>query len=180
MGVLVYYALNYRGPAFRLLSSVGLALVALSAAASGAALLEPAKNNAQVYLVASVFALSAIVLRQWDGAIVSSALLRPVTACGVMCYSLYLVHVPVVVLIESLFRASGTSPGDISPFVSIPVCAIPSLAASQYFHRSVERRFMSAGSRDHRDTARGTERILATDGSALRVESSVQVRRGLS
>jgi peptidoglycan/LPS O-acetylase OafA/YrhL len=89
-----------------------------------------------------------------------------------MCYSLYLTHVPVVVLIEGLFRVSGVVPDNLSPLVSIPVCAIPSLAVAQYFHRSVERRFMSAGSREHRKAAE-TERALAKDGTILAVESSV-------
>jgi peptidoglycan/LPS O-acetylase OafA/YrhL len=170
MGVFVYYAQNYGRPALVALTSAGLGIVAVWAAAAGAALLEPAKNDAQVYLVASLFALAAIGLRRWDAAIVSSKVLRPITACGVMCYSLYLIHLPVVTLVEGLVRAAGLAPADLSPLVSIPLCAIPSLLVSAHFHRSVERRFMSAGSRRSEDVRRVS---VAADGPMLRVESSL-------
>jgi peptidoglycan/LPS O-acetylase OafA/YrhL len=144
MGIAVYYALNYGGRLVYTATLVGFFLVALAAVVRfGQGLLLPDKNDAQVYLVASVFGIVAMLLRPRDAAIGSSRWLMPISACGVMCYSLYLVHFPVTKLVESIVRAIGVTPATVSPFVSISLCAVPSLMLSTYFHRSIERRFMN-------------------------------------
>lgn len=151
MGALVYYALNHGGPVLRMFAFACLGLIAVRAAVPWAALSEPAKNDAQVYLVASLFAMTALALRPWDAAIASAKLLRPIAWCGFMCYSLYLIHLPVALLIQGIVRASGATPTDFSPLVSIPLVAIPSLIVSKLFHQSIERRFMSAEIRPGQD-----------------------------
>jgi peptidoglycan/LPS O-acetylase OafA/YrhL len=46
--------------------------------------------------VALPFAVLLIALHRWDMPMISSRILRPVAWCGTMCYSLYLVHEPIV------------------------------------------------------------------------------------
>ena len=58
-----------------------------------------------------------------------------------MCYSLYLVHWPVVALIGHAFDLIGvTNPAAIL-LVTVPCCIAVSVLIAWMFHRLVERRF---------------------------------------
>jgi peptidoglycan/LPS O-acetylase OafA/YrhL len=156
LGILLYYVLNYGGAIARRVGVsifVGLILGCLS---YWPALFGPEATQAQIassptsFLVAAVFALVALSIHRFDAAIVGSPKLRWLRSCGLMCYSLYLVHLPLVMLILTGFRAAGFAPKALSPFISLPVCAIPALWLSWQFHVTVERRFMSARAPDRR------------------------------
>jgi peptidoglycan/LPS O-acetylase OafA/YrhL len=57
-----------------------------------------------------------------------------------MCYSLYLVHFPLIVFLGWIAALARLQP---SPLVSIPVCGALAIAASWPFHVHVERRFLN-------------------------------------
>jgi peptidoglycan/LPS O-acetylase OafA/YrhL len=144
LGILLYYVVNYGSTMARTLAGIVFALVIVAAASYGAALLNTEKNQAQVYLVAGGFSLVALWLQKFDARLMEAPILGPLRSCGLMCYSLYLVHMPVAMLILAGFRAAGIAPESLSPFISLPVCAIPALWLSWQFHLTVERRFMRA------------------------------------
>ena len=61
-------------------------------------------------------------------------------------YWLYLIHLPIVVAIQGALKSTGFNVEALSPLISIPLCAIPSLALAWQFHLHVERRFMGVSS----------------------------------
>lgn len=148
LGILLYYVLNYGGVLARRLAAATFVLVTIAAASYGSALLEPEKNQAQVYLIAGAFSLIALWLQRFDARLMAAPSLGPLRSCGLMCYSLYLVHMPIAMLILAGFRAAGIAPETLSPFISLPVCGIPALWLAWQFHLRIERRFMSAPAKD--------------------------------
>lgn len=142
LGVLLYHSLNYAGATGRRMSALTFALVVLAAASYGAALLDPVKNQAQVYFVAGAFSLIALWLHPRDSVLMTSPRLQPLRTCGLMCYSLYLVHLPVTDVIVGFVRFAGVDPQSLSPLISLPLCGIPAVWIAWRFHIAVERRFM--------------------------------------
>jgi peptidoglycan/LPS O-acetylase OafA/YrhL len=142
LGILLYHAITSGRRGARSVAAAVFLATTVSAASFGRSLLEPDKNGPQVYLCAGLFALAALGLFPLDRNVIGSRIggwLRPI---GLMCYSLYLVHVPVVDLIRAGLEAAGVATDHLSPFVSLPLCAIPSLVIAWAFHRTVEVRFM--------------------------------------
>ena len=88
------------------------------------------------------FAVAAflILVHPFDERIANARVLTPLRYCGQMCYSLYLVHFPVVFFLALLATLAGFR---LSPLVSIPVCGAMAIAASWQFHVYVERRFLN-------------------------------------
>jgi peptidoglycan/LPS O-acetylase OafA/YrhL len=80
------------------------------------------------------FALVLAALAPWDELI--TRITRPLRWCGLMCYSLYLVHLPVTFWLVSTLREHG-------PVVTVPACIAASLAIAAAFHFAVERRFLN-------------------------------------
>jgi peptidoglycan/LPS O-acetylase OafA/YrhL len=58
-----------------------------------------------------------------------------------MCYSLYLVHLPVIKFLKAAANAISWQP---HPLVSLAISAPLCLAVAYAFHRAVERRFLNA------------------------------------
>ncbi|MES1255498.1 MAG: acyltransferase [Acidobacteriota bacterium] len=146
LGILLYYALNYTSRPGQWAAAAVFGLVVAAALSRGSALLAVDKNDAQAYLVAGLFALTALVLRPFDQDAVQSRVLQPIRWCGLMCYSLYLVHLPVTNLIRAALGAAGVVTGALSPFISLPLCGIPSIWLAWRFHLAVERKFMNSPS----------------------------------
>jgi len=167
-GVLVYYTLNYGQAGWRWIASAGFAAAFVGTAFGD--LSAPAKNDAQVYAVASAFAFAALWIRPYDRALNASVWLKPLRNCGLMCYSLYLVHLPVVDLIKALLLGAGVATKTMSPFVSLIICGVPSLWVAWKFHLIVERRFMGTPTSLHPALNLDTEahQVAARPG-ALRV-----------
>lgn len=144
LGILLYWALNYGGAKERWLAAGAFTVVVVWASSYGTALLETDKNRAQEFFVAGAFAFAALLLRPFDARLVAAGILRPLRTCGLMCYSLYLVHLPVIDLLRACLRAGGIETTRMSPLVSLIVYAPPAIWLSWQFHLRIERRFISA------------------------------------
>jgi peptidoglycan/LPS O-acetylase OafA/YrhL len=93
--------------------------------------------------VSFIFSICLIVLFKRDRQIAESRILRPVTLCGVMCYSLYLVHWPVVKVTSQWFYRSGLQGEWSTLFISVPISVLISILVAWGFHVVVERRFLN-------------------------------------
>jgi len=143
LGILLYYALNYGGGRARAIAAAAFVLVIVSAASYGSDLLDIHKNASQQFFVAGLFGLAAFVLRPFDGKLINQPILGPLRSCGTMCYSLYLVHLPVIDLIHAGLTTTGINAAALSPFISLPLCGGPAIWLAWQFHLFVERRFMN-------------------------------------
>jgi peptidoglycan/LPS O-acetylase OafA/YrhL len=148
LGILLFYVINYaRGDRrAKLAASAAFVGVIVWALSFGSELLAPAKNSGQAFLVAALFALAALWLHPFDSRITHHRWLKPFRICGVMCYSLYLVQVPIISVIHGLLAWSSVNVNGLSPLISIPLCFVPALWLAWQFHVLVERRFMTAAS----------------------------------
>lgn len=125
-GIAVYFALHRAAPVLRWAFTAGLLALASF------------QSNPTAFL----FAAGLIVLFPLDERMSRSRLARPISACGIMCYSLYLAHMPVTAIVsEGLWDAGVQSP-IATWLLTIPACIAASLAAAIPFHRFVELRYM--------------------------------------
>jgi peptidoglycan/LPS O-acetylase OafA/YrhL len=139
-GILVYYTTNYgRRPQRQ------AAVLLLIAAALLSGYL-PVRGSA----VAFSFAAALVVLKPFDRSFTSYAATRPLTFCGQMCYSLYLVHQLLVRAVSAGLARGGVESGPATLIVTVPLCVLASVSVGWLFHRLVERRFLNA-----RNTAGG-------------------------
>jgi peptidoglycan/LPS O-acetylase OafA/YrhL len=143
LGAVVYYAINYGSSrtrwgsaGFFLLAAALIFLLAGDVWASG-------KSRSQSFLVALTFAAVLIGLHRFDRTMEGMAVLRPFQVAGLMCYSLYLVHLPINKLLHIGLTTLGATT---SPWLTIPLCAAVSLPVAWWFHLAVERRFMAPSS----------------------------------
>jgi peptidoglycan/LPS O-acetylase OafA/YrhL len=144
-GLLAYYALNYASARGRFWSCVALGFGVLCAVAEPRLLLRPRVGEPNLsFLAAFVFALFIIMAKRWDGFLTSARCLRPLRFCGVMCYSLYLVHWPVVTVVGHLFDVLGVKHPAAVLGVTVPACVAVAVSVAWLFHVLVERRFMNA------------------------------------
>ena len=95
-------------------------------------------------VVAFLFAIILVGLHRFDATIAKSRLVAPFTSCGLACYSIYLVHAPIVKgLSHALYLLGLTSRLD-TLLVTIPSCLVVSVVLGQMFHRCVEQRFLNS------------------------------------
>jgi peptidoglycan/LPS O-acetylase OafA/YrhL len=88
---------------------VGAAALSLAGLTMGARLGEIAPDV--VFAAGAVMAFALLVLHEWGSA--PAAVLARVRALGACSYTLYLTHVPVVVLLAAFWKSRyGTVPGD--------------------------------------------------------------------
>jgi peptidoglycan/LPS O-acetylase OafA/YrhL len=144
-GALVYYTVNYAGLGGRRLALFILGVGILCAAAAPRHLLIAQVNEPnQSYLGAFAFALLIAGLHRWDSQLSQAAVLKPLRYCGEMCYSLYLVHWPVVTLVSWAFNQLGLK----NPFaifiLGVSSCLAVAIAAGRLFHCAVERKFWNS------------------------------------
>jgi peptidoglycan/LPS O-acetylase OafA/YrhL len=145
-GSLVYYTLNYVPTRFLPWCCLPLYVGVLYGAANPGQLLDPRVNEPNLsYLCAFAFALLLIVMHRWDTPLSKARLARPLFFCGEMCYSLYLIHWPVVTLVSWTVNQLGLR----NPFgillLGVPSCLCAALALARLFHRVIERRFWNPG-----------------------------------
>jgi peptidoglycan/LPS O-acetylase OafA/YrhL len=156
-GVGVQYAVTGRSPSARRAIIVLLLGGLIWAARPLDALLGYHTTLAKCLTTAFSFALLLIVLHRYDRTVAAARILAPFRFCGRMCYSLYLVHAPLCVLLGwACHRAGLTGPVQ-SLTITLPVCLVASLVAGLIFHRYVERRFLNSNA---------AERVVT--GGALR------------
>ncbi|MGC4081739.1 MAG: acyltransferase [Vicinamibacterales bacterium] len=144
LGILLYWTLNYGEELQRLLAAGAFAVVIVWSLLHGRQLLDVAKNPAQEFLVAGVFALIALLHHPWDRQLVHARLLSPIRVCGVMCYSLYLVHLPAINLLRAGLITAGLHDATARLLVTVPLSIVVSLWLGWAFHVHVERRFLNS------------------------------------
>ncbi len=142
-GLLVYWSLNYGSLTKRAVAGVVLAITLAYAARDPSRLLDTEKNSDQSLFVAAAFALLGLLGRRADGWLTSRVWLRPLFACGTMCYSLYLVHFPVTVFLNAFARQCGVNVTMVSPLLTVPIGIAASVAVAWLFYHTVERRFLN-------------------------------------
>ena len=139
-GMLVYYRIHYAGSKnARWAEGILLAGFAL---ALGWKLLAKVSWTEEYY-VGFFFSYLLTVLYRWDFAIATNVMLRPVTWCGVMCYSLYLIHWPVIKVTSHLLYDAGVRGSWPTLTVAMPVSILSAVMAGWVFHVFVERRFLN-------------------------------------
>lgn len=141
-GVGVYQALNY---------GTGRSAVALVVLLTAAAVhqyfqmphweIDHTLHESNV--VAFLFAIVLIGLHRFDKAIAQSPMVAPLTSCGLACYSIYLVHAPLVKGLSHACYLLGFTSGLATLLVTIPSCLIVSIVLGKMFHRCVEQRFLN-------------------------------------
>ena len=94
-------------------------------------------------VVAFLFAVILIGLHRFDRAIAGSPLAAPLATCGLACYSIYLVHAPLVKGLSHALFLMGYTSGVATLMVTIPSCLIVSIVLGRMFHRCVEQRFLN-------------------------------------
>jgi len=146
-GVAVYYRLNYATAAGRLSLDLLLAGGAMSAL-GGIPVWAEFPQGVPAYLVtAFAFALLLGGLHRFDAVVADARLFTPLRWCGVRCYSLYLIHGPIVVLVKWNLYRLGVASNAGTLFVTVPACLTAALIPSALFHRWVEARFVSRPAR---------------------------------
>jgi peptidoglycan/LPS O-acetylase OafA/YrhL len=93
--------------------------------------------------VGVAFALTLVLLRPLDARLAGSRLLRPLGWVGVRCYSVYLIHWPVVKGVTAATFLAGVRTDAGILLLTVPVGTALSLLAGWWFHRAVERRFLN-------------------------------------
>jgi peptidoglycan/LPS O-acetylase OafA/YrhL len=141
-GALVYYALNCAPTRAIAWFSVPLGFGVLCAVAGPERLLLPRVNEPnQSYLCAFGFAFLLLGLYRWDRALAKARLVRPLIFCGEMCYSLYLIHWPVVTIVSYAFNRLGLSNPAAILLFGVLCCLAAAIGLARLFHILVERRF---------------------------------------
>ena len=91
-----------------------------------------------MFVAACGFALILGWLRPLDARLMAARSLAPFRFCGRMCYSLYLIHAPVVAVVAwNCYRWGATTPTDLF-LVTVPACGVVSITAGYAFYRLVE------------------------------------------
>lgn len=142
-GILVYYRINYSSRRQAWLIDGLFAAVLIGLVMRPEKLRGDVGNLHQSALAASSFALLIGLIHPWDLRLASATALKPFAFCGTICYSLYLVHWPIVKAISHACQARGLDSLSATLCLTIPLCVISSLAAAWLFHLTVERRFLN-------------------------------------
>lgn len=157
-GVLAYYRIAYvSGAKAKWVDAIMLATLV---AASLHCYIHPGVIRRE-YCVGLFFAVVISYLHRWDAAIASSRVLRPLALCGVMSYSLYLIHWPLVKFISKSLYAVGICGAWPTLLVTVPVSLTAAVLASWVFHIKVERRFLNP------PVAQQSSPVIAKPGDAV-------------
>ena len=138
-GVLVYFQVNYATRVHQCILTVGLVAVAAACVAKYSL----SAWQSPIFFLGPAVALAFLALHPFDRWIASSRILRPLKFCGVICYSLYLVHWPIVKFISHSLWLMGMRSASGTLLVTIPLCGAASLLVAWGFHVVVERRFLN-------------------------------------
>jgi peptidoglycan/LPS O-acetylase OafA/YrhL len=143
-GILVYYRVNYAA-GWRAWAANLLLLAALLGFAWDHFPVRHAHSNVgEGGVVACAFALLLSLLHPWDRRLASARAARPLLFCGQICYSLYLVHWPVVKVVGHGLYLLGIRGDTATVLVTAPVCVTASVLLAWVFFRLCESRFLNA------------------------------------
>jgi len=146
-GVCLYFVSNHAGVWARAVYAAGaLAVATWLLWRFPHELLALRANWQQFALVAAAFAVVALALKQYDGRLSEARYLRPLHWCGVRCYSMYLVHWPIVKLVSRIAWDAGIRSAGATLAISLPLAITATTVAAALFHRHVERRFLNTPS----------------------------------
>ena len=104
------------------------------------ALRQPSEPESPL-LIGFGFALLLSFLQPIDRRLAAARLPRPLSACGKMGYSLYLVHWPIIKAISQALRLAGVTDAVETLAITLPLSMAASITAAALFHRYVEKRF---------------------------------------
>lgn len=93
---------------------------------------------------AFAFASLLILLHPIDGRMAAALPVRLVSRCGTMCYSVYLVHFPLVRVLSHVLWDAGVQWPILTVVVTIPMCVAAAIGLGWAFHLLVERRYLNA------------------------------------
>lgn len=102
----------------------------------------PAWWHFDAFAIGPLFTVLLLVLYRWDGPIMQWRWVRPLTVCGTMAYSIFLIHPVVTVPVVRILVAAGWRDWTSTLLVAIPLSVVGSVAAGWTFHSIIERRFM--------------------------------------
>jgi peptidoglycan/LPS O-acetylase OafA/YrhL len=143
-GMAVYYALNRASQRSRAVIAVFLVVCVLLLSGHPAALIHSGAHGFRLSLVVScAFAGLLLLLKRWDVPMSRSRWTFPVSCCGLRCYSIYLVHWPIVKLLTSWAFVSGLTDPWNTFLLIIPLCLICSIGCGWLFHYLVEKQFLN-------------------------------------
>ena len=92
---------------------------------------------------AAGFGLVLIAMRPWDQCWSGLPCLAPLRASGLRCYSIYLTHLPVVVVGNRWLSELGVTGFWGRALVMIPLVSVAGVAAGWAFHSLIEARFLN-------------------------------------
>lgn len=142
-GIAVYYFLNHANR-YQQIGIFTILLCAFVAQFRQPDLLwEFRANPRQMYVVSFGFALLLIAIHRFDSAIAKSTIGKLVSICGVMCYTVYLLHWPIAKLLSHSLYELGIDTPFLTLLLTVPLTIAASIAISVPFHHYVERRFMA-------------------------------------
>ena len=96
--------------------------------------------------IAFAFAILLCAIQRFDARIAKWRGLAPFRACGQICYSLYLIHMPITLFGSSLFYRAGLTSSVQTICIVVPICMLASILAAIRFHRHIEKRFINKAS----------------------------------
>jgi hypothetical protein len=166
VGLAVYWRLSRpTTPGIRRGLELGLALLLLVGLGTG--------------LVSTVgaagFGLLLIVCHRWDSLIPDLRWLDPLRACGRISYSVYLVHLPVVMIVNTGMHELGLSGFWPRLLAMIPAGIVASVAVGWIFHRIVEHHFLDLPTlRPVVDVFQASRRAFNTATAALIVKPAIE------
>jgi peptidoglycan/LPS O-acetylase OafA/YrhL len=145
-GIWVYYFRNYLRPGRQVFAwCLAAGAFAWVCRHPAALLVNDRHYSHEAFLFSAlVFAVLIAIASPFDSRFAAARITQPIAWCGKMCYSLYLVHLPVVIAVERLGAFLGLRSFESNLFVVAPACLLASLVAARIFHNFVERRFMNA------------------------------------
>ena len=159
-GIGVYYSINYATRTARTL----LVATLLVGVAWGL------RSGTESRTVSFAFALLLLALHRWDAPLSAAAWSVPVSWCGAMCYSLYLVHLPVCKALSHALVLAGIESPTETALITVPACLVASLLTAWTFHLLVERRFLNSAHAPRHPVATvasGSAAETAAAGAAL-------------
>ena len=140
-GILVYYSINYLQPKRLWLPPAILAIGIIYALRGVLGVGSTVEQN-----LGQSFGFAALILflSRFDNEMFHHKLLKPFLWCGAMCYSLYLVHLPVTtVLSRWMYNSLHITNSWGVLCITLPVCLLASILVSRLFYHMIEKRFLN-------------------------------------